>query len=262
MSARTAAVVVSGASTGIGAATAELLARRDFLVFAGVRSDADAERIAHVHPNLRPVRLDVTDRDSIDRAMHEIGATNVPLHAVVSNAGIALGGPLEHVPIDRLRHQFEVNVFGALAFVQAALSALRRGARVVFVGSVSGRLSIAYIGPYSASKFALRAVADALRVELAPAGIAVSLVEPGSVRTPIWAKGRAARDRILATIEPARRAHYRAAVERVIAQTEAEERDGMSPERVARTIVRAIQSPRPTMVAAWTTSSSAAPGLP
>lgn len=239
-------VVVSGASSGIGAATVKLLAREGYTAFAGVRTVADAERARAIHSNVYPVTLDVTDRASVDRAIAECLNVGVPLIGVVANAGIAVGGALEHLPIDWLRRQFEVNVFGALALVQAALPHLppQRG-RIVFVGSISGRLAMPYVGPYSASKFALRALADALRIELAPAGIFVSLIEPGSAKTPIWRKGRDGRQAILATLEGTPRAHYRRALEAVAKQTESEERSGMPPEVVARAIVGAIASPRP-----------------
>ena len=150
------------------------------------------------------------------------------------------------MPIAELRRQFDVNVFGALGVVQAFLPALPEGrGRVVFVGSISGRLSTPYIGPYSASKFALRAIADALRMELAPAGIAVTLVEPGSVKTPIWAKGRAARAILESHVSRSSRAYYRKAVEQVIVQTEIEENAGMPVETVADAIAHALSSERP-----------------
>lgn len=246
MSAASAAIVVSGASTGIGFATAALLARSDYLVFAGVRNGTDAARLAAEHPNVRPVMLDVTDPASIAGALEAIAASGTALKAVVSNAGVALGGPLEHLSIEELRYQFEVNVVGALALVQAALPMLSPGrGRVVFVGSISGRLVVPYVAAYSASKFALRALADGLRVELAPDGIAVTLVEPGSVDTPIWRKGRDARPHILSRLDATPRPYYRGAMTRVLAQTEFEERTGMPAERVARAIARAIASPRP-----------------
>jgi NAD(P)-dependent dehydrogenase (short-subunit alcohol dehydrogenase family) len=164
----------------------------------------------------------------------------------VSNAGIAIGGPLEHLPIEDLRRQLEVNVIGAVAFVQTFLPMLasNRG-RVVFVGSISGRLATPYIGPYSASKFAVRALSDALRVELAPAGISVTLIEPGSVKTPIWKKGRAAAGEIATRLGPNTRAHYRAALERVVAITESEEREGMPVEVVTEAILHALNARRP-----------------
>jgi NAD(P)-dependent dehydrogenase (short-subunit alcohol dehydrogenase family) len=241
-----AGVLVSGASTGIGEATAIGLARRGFVAFAGVRTETDAERLRAAHANVAPVFLDVTDNGSIDSAVHRVAASGVPLFGVVSNAGIALGGPLEHLPIAELRRQFDVNVFGALALVQAALPHLPApGGRVVFVGSISGRIAMPYLGPYSASKFALRAFADALRLELAPVGIAVSLIEPGSVNTPIWRKGRESRDRMAQMLGTDARPHYYRALERILKMTETEERGGIPAERVADSIVHALIARRP-----------------
>jgi NAD(P)-dependent dehydrogenase (short-subunit alcohol dehydrogenase family) len=238
--------IVSGASTGIGAATVTLLARSGLCAFAGVRTQADADRLRAVDANIRPVLLDVTDRASIERAVGEAAASGAPLIGVVSNAGIALGGPLERFPIEELRRQFEVNVFGALALVQAALPHLPSpGGRVVLVGSISGRLATPYVGPYSASKFALRALADALRLELAPAGIAVSLIEPGAVNTPIWRKGRESRDRVAAMLGENARSHYYRALERIVEATQTQERIGIPAERVAQAILHALTAPRP-----------------
>lgn len=239
-------IIVSGASTGIGEATVVLLARSGYVAFAGVRNESDAARLRASHENIRPLFLDVTDDASIARAVSEIEASGTPLLGVVSNAGIALGGPLERLPIAELRRQFEVNVFGAIALVQAVLPRLpaQRG-RIVFIGSIAGRLAVPYVAPYSASKFALRALADALRNELAPDGIAVSLIEPGSVQTPIWRKGRESRDRLAALLGSDARPHYYRALEAVLRQTEVEERAGIPPERVARVILEALSARRP-----------------
>jgi NAD(P)-dependent dehydrogenase (short-subunit alcohol dehydrogenase family) len=153
---------------------------------------------------------------------------------------------LERVAIERLRRQFDVNVFGALAMAQEALRYLpEREGRIVFVGSIAGRLSIPYVAPYSASKFALRALADALRLELAPSRIGVSLIEPGSVDTPIWRKGRAAREVMEREISDSHRPHYREAVERTLSQTLNEERSAMPVERVAGAIAHAVKSAKP-----------------
>ncbi|GAC1578337.1 MAG: SDR family oxidoreductase [Candidatus Elarobacter sp.] len=240
------AVFVTGASTGIGAATAELAARRDFIAFAGVRSDADAARIEARHPNVRAVRCDVTDRASIAAAAQIVAASGVPLRGVASNAGIAVAGPLEFLPVDELRRQFEVNVFGAVEVAQAFLPQLRasRG-RLVFVGSISGRLAVPFIAPYSASKFALRAIADALRVELAPAGIAVALIEPSSVKTPIWEKGRASRATLLGLLPAQATQIYGAQIEAVFKATESEEHSGMPVERCSEAILHALTASAP-----------------
>ncbi len=239
-------IIVSGASTGIGEATVALLARRGYVAFAGVRNESDAARLRALHENIRPIFLDVTDDASIARAVGEIAAAGTPLLGVVSNAGIALGGPLERLPIAELRRQFEVNVFGAIALVQATLPQLpARGGRIVFVGSIAGRLAMPYVAAYSASKFALRALADALRNELAPDGIAVSLIEPGSVQTPIWKKGRESRDRMVALLGSDARPHYYRALEAILRLAEVEERAGIPASRVARVIAEALTARRP-----------------
>jgi NAD(P)-dependent dehydrogenase (short-subunit alcohol dehydrogenase family) len=238
--------VVTGASTGIGAATALALASGGATIYAGVRNEVDAQRIGALHERLHPLMLDVTDDAGIASALARVRAEGTGLDGLVNNAGIAIAGPLETIPRAELRRQFEVNCVGAVAVTQAFLPLLReRLGRVVFVGSVSGRIAVPYIAPYSASKFALRALADALRVELAPSGVAVCLVEPGSVATPIWQKGRAMRDAMLERVPIGTPDYYRAAIETVVRGTEAEERAGMPVERVAEAIVRALTERRP-----------------
>lgn len=239
-------IVISGASTGIGAASAALLAEKGFVVFAGVRNETDAQRLAGLSSNVRPVMLDVTKRESLEGAAQLVRESGIALHGVVSNAGIAVGGPLEHVSPDDMRRQFEVNVYGALAVVQTFLPFLTENdGRIVFVGSISGRLATPYIGPYSASKFALRGLADAMRLELAPTGIAVSLIEPGSVKTPIWGKGRAEAGEIAQRLDSKARAHYLKALERIVSITEHQERDGMPVEVVTSAIAHALTDRRP-----------------
>jgi NAD(P)-dependent dehydrogenase (short-subunit alcohol dehydrogenase family) len=240
------AVVVTGASSGIGAAAAEAFAREGFVTFAGVRRDADAARVAGLHPNIRPLKIDVTDRAEIDAASRFVAASGLPLRGLVNNAGVAIAGPLELLPVEEVRRQFEVNVFGQIAVSQAFLPQLRasRG-RLIFVGSISGRLAVPFISPYSASKFALRAFADALRVELAPAGIAVVLIEPSSVRTPIWGKGRNSRDRATAVLGPLAAEYYGPQIDAVFAQTQREEQNAMPVERVTAGLLHALTARRP-----------------
>ena len=240
------AVVVSGASSGIGADAARALAARGLLVFAGVRSDADAAAAEAMHPNVRALRLDVTDAASVAAAADAFASGGFALAGLVNSAGIAVAGPLELLPVDELRRVFEVNLFGAIALTQAFLPALRaaRG-RLVFVGSVSGRLATPFIAPYSASKFAVRAVADALRVELRQAGIRVALVEPGSVKTPIWKKGREDRGRLSALLGPAAARLYGREIDALYVATANEERTAMPVERVSAAIVHALTARTP-----------------
>jgi NAD(P)-dependent dehydrogenase (short-subunit alcohol dehydrogenase family) len=246
VSAEKRAIVVTGASSGIGAATSAQLAERGFVVYAGVRNDADAQRLATIHDNIRPIILDVTNEISIALALRDVRTRGIPLTGLVNNAGIALGGPLETIPLTELRRQFDVNVFGAVAVTQAFLPLLRdRPSRIVLVGSVSGRMPMPYIAPYSASKFALRAIADALRVELAPAHIDVCLIEPGSVATPIWTKGRAQRETMLGRIEPTMPSYYRHATEQLLRGIEDEGRGGMPVSLVANAIVHALTDAKP-----------------
>ena len=182
-------VLVTGASSGIGEATALRLAGAGWCVLAGVRADTDAKRQrGAAGERLEPVTIDVTDPTTIAAAAEDFG--DAPLHGLVNNAGTALAMPLEFLPLDQLRRQLEVNLVGQIAVTQAFLPNLRsaRG-RIVNVGSIAGRSSLPFLGAYAASKHGLEAVTDALRVELRPFGIAVTIVQPGTIATPIWRKG-------------------------------------------------------------------------
>lgn len=180
--------LVTGASSGIGAACAARLAGSGWRVLAGVRRPGDAPE------GTEEVLLDVTDAGQIAAAAEGVDE----LHGLVNNAGIAIAMPLEFVPPDELRRQLEVNVVGQIGVTQAFVPALRRArGRVVFVGSIAGKSALPFLGPYAASKHALEAVADSLRVELRPWGIGVTIVEPGSIRTPIWEKGARKADELV-----------------------------------------------------------------
>lgn len=186
------AVVITGASTGIGAACALHLDRLGFSVFAGVRKTEDGEALRKSSSDrLIPIMLDVTDASSITTAQAivagRVGRTGV--YGLVNNAGIAVPAPLEAIPIPDLRRQLEVNVIGQVAVTQAFLPLIRQASgRIVNMGSIAGRSTIPMMGPYSASKFALEAITDALRLEVQQWGIHVSIIEPGAITTPIWAK--------------------------------------------------------------------------
>jgi NAD(P)-dependent dehydrogenase (short-subunit alcohol dehydrogenase family) len=184
-------VLITGASTGIGAACALDLARRGHRVYAGVRKDADGERLAGRagSDNLRPVIIDVTRQDTIEATAARIRSADGGLDGLVNNAGIGRGGPVEFLEVNEWREQFEVNVFGQIAVTQAMLPLLReRAGRVVFIGSIGGRVATMMTGPYNASKFAIEGLGEALRQELRPWGLSVSIVEPGAIKTEIWGK--------------------------------------------------------------------------
>jgi NAD(P)-dependent dehydrogenase (short-subunit alcohol dehydrogenase family) len=178
-------VLVTGAARGIGKSIVEHLSSRGWDVIAGVRSQQDAEAIANANPQrVSAVILDFTSADDI--AALE-GALPERLDAIVNNAGIAVGGPMEAVSADEWRKQLEINVIGQLAVTQAVIPRLRKsGGRIVFISSVNGRLSMPLIGAYCASKFALEAAADALRMELRPWHIPVVIVEPAQTDTDMW----------------------------------------------------------------------------
>jgi NAD(P)-dependent dehydrogenase (short-subunit alcohol dehydrogenase family) len=191
-------VVVTGASSGIGEACAVRLAQVGWKVFGGVRTSAAADSLRG--RGVEPLELDVTDPAQIAAAAEAVGDE---LHGLVDNAGIAIAAPLELVPIEELRHQLEVNLVGQVAVTQALLPALRRSrGRVVLMGSIGGRSALPFLGPYAASKHALEAVADSLRVELRPFGIAVSIVEPASIATAIWQKGASRADDLQERLDP------------------------------------------------------------
>jgi NAD(P)-dependent dehydrogenase (short-subunit alcohol dehydrogenase family) len=181
--------LVTGASSGIGQACAVGLVSAGWRVLAGVRSEGDAPA------GTEEVVLDVTSADQIRDAASRVEE----LHGLVNNAGIAIAAPLEFVPPEELRHQLEVNLVGQVAVTQALLPALRRAkGRIVFMGSIAGRSALPFLGPYAASKHALEAVADSLRLELRPFGIHVSIVEPGTIKTRIWSTSAARADELVA----------------------------------------------------------------
>ncbi len=251
-------VLVTGASTGIGRATALRLAGEGWQVFAGVRRDADGEDLARAaHPRrgtLVPVRLDVTDAAQVEAALSTVAGQvgDRGLSALVNNAGTALGGPIEYLPVQVWRDQFEVNVFGQVAVTRAALELLRLGqdshgghGRIVFVGSNSGRLATPMLGPYAASKFALEGLADALRMELHGTGVTVVVVEPGAVATPIWGKGRDLADRLDAELPAEARERYGDLIAAARSGIELQESSGVPPSAAADVVVRALQARRP-----------------
>jgi NAD(P)-dependent dehydrogenase (short-subunit alcohol dehydrogenase family) len=245
---RRSAVLVTGASSGIGRATALRLARHGTLVFAGVRRPDDAEALERDgDPGLKTMFLDVTDPESILRARARIEMQRgARLDGIVNNAGIALAGPLELLPPAELRRLFDVNFFGTLAVVQAFLPLLREThGRIVNVSSIGGRLSLPFLGAYTSSKFALEAASDALRVELRSFGIAVSVIEPGAVRTPIWERSAQASLHVLDNLPAAARRVYEAPVRSMVRAAERMGREGIAAERVALAIERALYAKRP-----------------
>lgn len=243
------AVVITGASTGIGRACALHLDRLGFQVFAGVRRVVDGQALEkEASDRLQPVMLDVTEAGTIAAAVQTVEAAvdRAGLAGLVNNAGIVVAGPLEFLPLDRLRRQFEVNVIGQVAVTQAFLPLLRRGqGRVINMGSISGRVATPLLGPYAASKFALEALTDSLRAELLPWGIQVSIVEPGAVITPIWDKSASAGSEMLRHLSPRAHELYGPAMARGLENARRTGQRGVPAEMVARVVAHALTARRP-----------------
>jgi NAD(P)-dependent dehydrogenase (short-subunit alcohol dehydrogenase family) len=229
--------LVTGASTGIGRASALHLAGLGFHVLAGVREAADAP------DNLEALRLDVTSESDVAAAAERVGGE---LHALVNNAGIAISGPVEVVPVEEWRRQLEVNLLGQIAVTRALLPAiLRARGRIVNMSSIGGRVANPLFGPYSASKFALEAVSDSLRREVAAHGVRVVTVEPGGIATPIWDKGMDDARRVVSGMTEEQQRRYGSLIAAVTKAVERIAREGLPPEAVAEVVGEAVTADRP-----------------
>ena len=239
-------LVVTGASTGIGAATARELARRGFHVLAGVRrvTDADALRAT----NLEPIMLDITSDANIAALVKHItdDPERRPLRALVNNAGIQVNAPVEVLPLSEWRRLFDVNLFGHIAMTQALLPALieSRGT-VVNITSVGGKVAMATYGPYAGAKFALEAVSDSLRREVKSLGVKVIVVEPGAVMTEMLGGVAVSGERIISGMTNEQRGRYATLMHSIISQAQAAIPKGVPAEEAGRVIADAITSKRP-----------------
>jgi NAD(P)-dependent dehydrogenase (short-subunit alcohol dehydrogenase family) len=239
-------VVVTGASTGIGAATAAALGARGLHVLAGVRRDADADAIRAA--NVEPVLLDITDATQVAALAARVAEDPAgrPLRALVNNAGIAINAPVEALPLAEWRRQFEVNLFGHVAMTQALLPALiaARGT-VVNISSVGGRVALPTYGAYAGSKFALEAVSDALRRELAGTGVQVAIVEPGGVTTEMAGRGIATSRGIVDGMPAEQRRRYDRLMRAIMAQAEAFTAHGVPAADAGRIVADVATARRP-----------------
>ncbi|MBI2168378.1 MAG: SDR family oxidoreductase [Actinobacteria bacterium] len=240
-------VLITGASTGIGEACALHLDAKGHRVFAGVRKEEDAESLRRkASDRLTPLFLDVTDEAQIETAAKTIEADVGSLAGLVNNAGVARGGPLEYLPIDEWRDQIEVNVIGQVAITKAVLSLLRKDrGRVVFIGSIGGRVATPLMGPYNASKFAIEGIGEALRMELHPWGMHVAVVEPGAIRTAIWDKGRETADRLDRELPAEAHERYAEHIAAIRKGIEMQDRNAIGPEAVAKAVEHALFARRP-----------------
>jgi NAD(P)-dependent dehydrogenase (short-subunit alcohol dehydrogenase family) len=250
-------VLITGTSTGIGRACALQLARQRFSVWAGVLNSAEADSIEQAGQGapipIRAIELDVTDIASIRSAEKAIRSQvgDDGLHALVNNAGICIVGPVEFISLEMWRRQLDVNFFGVIAVTQIMLPLLRvgnsgrasRGSRIVNMGSITGEISTPLFGAYSASKFALRAMNDALRLELRPEGIHVSLIVPGTIQSEIWRKEKECVNAIVPG-SPARE-HYGTLIDNVSGYVFSCAEQAIPAQRVADAVQQCLMSARP-----------------
>ncbi len=242
-------VVVTGVSTGIGHAVAIDLAEHGYHVFGSVRKPEDAAPLqTELGASFTPLLFDVTDGEAVRRAAEQVAevAGEIGLAGLVNNAGIAVGGPLLHLPVDELRLQLEVNVVGVLQVTQAFLPLLGaqrdppfEAGRIVNISSVSGHIAYPFVGPYAASKHALEAMSDSLRRELMLYDIDVILIVSGAAATPIWEKTTSAQaEKYMGT-------EYAGALQKMLNSTSSLGTEGMAPQRVAFAVREALEVRKP-----------------
>jgi NAD(P)-dependent dehydrogenase (short-subunit alcohol dehydrogenase family) len=239
-------IVVTGASTGMGAATARELARRGFHVLAGVRReiDADALRGDGIEPNI----LDITVESDVAAIADRVAADPLgrPLRALINNAGIAVNAPVEALPIAEWRRQFEVNLFGHVAMIQALMpSLLRSSGTVVNISSAGGKVALPTYPAYAGTKFALEALSDSMRREVNGLGVKVVVVEPGAVKTEMAQRGVATADRLKADMTADQLERYGGLIDAMSNLARSFDTDGVPTERAAKVIANAATTPRP-----------------
>lgn len=240
-------IVVTGASTGMGAAAAKVLAQRGFYVLAGVRREVDAEALRSID-GIEPCILDITVESHIVAIAERVtrDPQRRPLRALINNAGIAVNAPVETLPIGQWRRQFDVNLFGHIAITQALFPALLDSSgTVVNVSSVGGKVAMPTYGAYAGSKFALEAASDALRREVGGLGIKVVVVEPGAVKTEIVTRGIATSEGLMADLTAEQLDRYGNLMDAVMAQARSFDQIGVSAQDAALVIAKAATAPNP-----------------
>jgi len=241
-------IVITGASTGIGKATALRLAGAGFSVIAGVRKAADAEWLCKEAPALQTAILDVTNPENIAELVARLPQLlgDAGLYGLVNNAGVVVAGPTESMTTAEWQRQYAINLFGPIALTAAMIPFLRQArGQIVNVSSIGGRFSVPFMSAYTSSKFAIEGWSDALRIELKPDGIEVVLVEPGAIATPLWEKGTDQAAQILAQLPPQLVPRYADIVKKVTAASEKTAKRAIPPEQVAVAIEAALTASKP-----------------
>lgn len=240
-------ILISGASTGVGRGAAVHLAASGHEVWAGVRSQKSHDELERLNiPRLHPVFLDVTDTRSIAGAVSEVKKQGGVLHALINNAGVATGGPIEGLSMAEWRRQFDINFFGPVELTKACLALLRESkGRIVNMSSVSGRISSPYLGPYTASKFALEAFSDTLRREVGKFGVKVAVIEPGPIQTPIWEKAAVQAEQRRAELSEAMRSVYGKSIEKFFKSLEQSQKTAAPVADVVKAVEHALTAREP-----------------
>jgi NAD(P)-dependent dehydrogenase (short-subunit alcohol dehydrogenase family) len=242
-------VLVTGASRGIGEASALYLDKLGFIVFAGIRKEEDGLKLKKNSSNrIMPVYLEITDSQSIEKAArtvsNEVGEHG--LYGLVNNAGIAIAGPLELIPVDKIREQFEINVVGQIAIIQTFLPLLRKAnGRIINISSKEGLLATPFVGPYCAAKFAMEAFSDVLRIELKPWKIPVSIIEPGVVATQLPRKSLNDAEILISQLPGQASDLYNSCIANVRGIAENIINSAISADKVAITIAKALTASKP-----------------
>ncbi|SDC65013.1 Short-chain dehydrogenase [Paenibacillus sp. UNCCL117] len=238
--------LVTGASSGFGLLTSAALARKGYIVIATMRNPAasgalleQAERDGVLN-RIETMTLDVTDFSAIEAVVRTVRERYGQIDVLVNNAGFAVGGFIEDVPMEAFRSQLETNLFGLMAITKEVLPIMRerRSGYIVNIGSMSGRFAFPGYGAYAVSKFAVEGFSESLRLELKPLGVHVVLLEPGAYRTAIWQKG-------FASIHTTEASSYRSRLERILRITKRSAEAAPNPQEVADTIVSIVESPKP-----------------
>jgi NAD(P)-dependent dehydrogenase (short-subunit alcohol dehydrogenase family) len=239
-------ILITGTSSGIGRYVVEVLTARGHFVFAGYRNPQDAEEIKKINPDkIQPVMIDVTNDESIRRAKEEIAKSGRPLDVLFNNAGLALGGPLETLKIDDIKKLYEVNFFGYVRMIQNFLPLLRLSqGRIINISSISGLFTIPFTIPYSTSKHAVEALADGLRRELRAQKIKVVLIEPGSIKTPIWKKSANWWEEIV-KLSPEILSHYQPAITNFIKLFRSKAAHASELNKLKSALIRAVEKANP-----------------
>lgn len=236
-------VLITGTSSGIGLATAEKLAKEGWLVFAGIRKKNDKFKVEKLHKNIRGVYLDVTNQGSIDKAFWYIIKQTDRLDALINNAGAAYAGPLEFMPIEALKEQFNINTFGALAVAQKFMPFLRHG-RIINLSSMASTGLFPFIAPYCASKRALDILFNSLFIENKD-DITVISIKPDVIKTPIWKRAKEIYQKCFENVPESQREKYEQETLMLQKQASNNETQGISVDDVANTILKALKDKNP-----------------